>query len=226
MGNVSKRELCLTAEKTPLIAHVFSPSATARNWILFLGGVHGDEVEGVWLMEEVLNRWTKKFPGQKCGAILIPQANPDGYAKGQRCNSRNVDLNRNLPTRDWTPEVKNPRYPPGPSAASEAETQALVSLISETKPRAILSAHSFSKFQVNVNGPSREWGKKLSSLCGYPITEDIGYPTPGCLGTYSGKELGIPTITLEIERGLSRERVLELHLPLVEASLSYWEEKV
>jgi protein MpaA len=137
-----------------------------------------------------------------------------------------VDLNRNLPTKDWSPEAKNPRYPPGPAAGSEPENQALVRLIELCRPAAILSAHSFSKVQVNINGPSREWGEKLASLCAYPVTEDIGYPTPGCLGAYAGQERGIPAITLEIERGLSKERVLDLHLPLARESLLYWENRL
>ena len=134
-------------------------------------------------------------------------------------------MNRNLPSKDWTPDIKNPKYPPGPSPASELENQVLVKLITETPPRAILSAHSFLRYQVNVNGPSEEWGQTRSKLCGYPVTHDIGYPTPGCLGTYSGKELGIPTITLEIERGLPKDKVISLHLPLIRESIQYWSQK-
>lgn len=195
-------------------------------WLLFLGGVHGDEIEGIWLMEEVIERWKLSFPQLSFGIGVWARVNPDGVAANTRLNGRGVDLNRNLPTKDWTPEVKNPRYPPGPVAASEPENVALIKLIEQCKPAAILSAHSFSKFQVNINGPSREWGEKLSKVCGYPVTEDIGYPTPGCLGTYAGKEWGIPTITLEIERGLPKDKVLELHLPVLSETLNYWSEKL
>jgi protein MpaA len=99
----------------------------------------------------------------------------------------------------------------------------LVELIRSAAPAAILSAHSFNRYQVNVNGPARAWGEALAGLCHYPVTEDIGYPTPGCLGTYAGRELGIPTITLEIERGLSREAVIALHLPVMREALLFWE---
>ena len=185
-----------------------------------MGGVHGDEIEGVWLMEEAV----KRLSGAESaiGVGILPRLNPDGVARGQRWNANHVDLNRNLPSKDWTPEVKNPKYPPGPSAGSEMENQALLALLKANPPRAILSAHSFHKYQVNVNGPAQAWGEVLGKLCGYPVTEDIGYPTPGCLGTYTGKELGIPTITLEIERGLPREKVVALHFPLVEATLNFW----
>ena len=210
--------------KSPATSNLFE--SLQFPWILLLGGVHGDEIEGVWLMEALIERWRQVSPEIPIGVGVWARVNPDGLANAQRWNANHVDLNRNLPSRDWTPEVINPRYPPGPSAGSEPETKALVALIEEGKPSAILSAHSFSKYQININGPSREWGEKLSSLCGYPVTEDIGYPTPGCLGTYCGKELGIPTITLEIERGLSREQVLELHLPVIDATLDYWSQRL
>lgn len=203
------------------------PTKAPWPWVLVLAGAHGDEVEGVWLVEELRTRWSKHFPWKRVGAVLWARANPDGAALGQRWNGRNVDLNRNLPTRDWTPEVKNPRYPPGPSAASEPETGALVRLLDACAPRAVLSLHSFDKPQVNANGSDatgvRPWAEALAAVCGYPVTEDIGYPTPGSLGTFAGVERGIPTVTLEIERGLAREKVLALHVPTVEAALSHWE---
>ena len=222
-----------SVEGRPLEVTAIAPTGqTAPNaarkaswpWVLYLAGVHGDETEGVWVLEALRARWAKSFPSPKIGALLWTHANPDGFARGQRWNAHQVDLNRNLATKDWTPEVKNPRYPPGPAPLSEPETAALAGLIAGCEPAAILSAHSFSHFQININGPSREWGERLARVCGYPITEDIGYPTPGCLGSYSGRERQIPTITLEIERGLPQAKVLEIHLPVLEESLRFWTE--
>lgn len=205
-----------------LEAAVFMPTSPC---VLFLGGVHGDEPEGVWLMESLLQQWRQSFSFQHCGAVVWAQVNPDGVHAGQRGNGNGIDLNRNLPTKDWTSEVKNPRYQPGPHPASEPENKALIALIEKHRPQAILSAHSFHTPQVNSNGPAKPWAEALSKICGYPVTEDIGYPTPGCLGTYAGFEKKIPTITLEIERGLAREKVLALHLPVIEKTMQYFEEK-
>ncbi len=202
------------------------PGAAPWPWLLVLGAVHGDEIEGVWLAEEMRSRWSKRFPFQKIGVIIWARVNPDGVALGQRWNANNIDLNRNLPSKDWTPELKNPRYPPGPAAASEPENKALVKLLDACKPHAIISLHSFANFQVNANGPSRAWAEVLAGVCGYPVTEDIGYPTPGCLGTYAGKERLIPTVTLEIERGLFNDKVLALHVPVMETAVKFWENSI
>lgn len=203
------------------------PRKAAWPWILFLGGVHGDETEGIWLLEEMRARWSRSFAFNNVGVVVWAQVNPDGVARASRWNARNIDLNRNLPSKDWTPESKNPRYPPGPAPASEPENKALVKLVSELRPLAILSAHSFSNFQINANGLSnncRAWAEALHRVCpDYPVTEDIGYPTPGSLGTYAGKELGIPTITLEIERGLPRAKVLEKFVPVLDEAVRHWD---
>lgn len=176
--------------------------------LLILAGVHGDEVEGVELAHAFYEYCKQKQLSQKLSIIFWLQANPDGFKNQTRHNGRGVDLNRNLATQDWTAEFKNPRYPPGPNAGSEPETQALMQLIADVQPQAILSLHSFHTPQVNANGPSLEWAQALAEVSGYPVTQDIGYPTPGSLGTYAGKERQIPTITLELLRGANNKQQL------------------
>lgn len=193
--------------------------------VLILGGVHGDEIEGVWLVEALLERWQTQYPYRRVGTIVWPRANPDGVLRAGRWNAAGVDLNRNLPTRDWGTLASNPRYPPGPRAASEPETRALMHLIEVCVPRAIVSAHSFDRVQVNSNGPARQWAEVVSAACGYPVTEDIGYPTPGSLGTWAGTERRIPTLTLEIRRGLSREAVLDKFLESMQKAIQFWDER-
>lgn len=193
--------------------------------VLVLAGVHGNEIEGVWLAQALAERWKKSFTF-KTGVVVFADANPDGRIAGTRVNANGIDLNRNLPSKDWSPIVLNPKYPPGPTAASEPEARALVSLIEELKPKAIISLHSFEKVQININGKNlkkvREWAESFQPLCGYPITEDIGYPTPGSLGTYAGFEKDIPTITLEILRGMPREKVVDTFIPVLEACIRFW----
>lgn len=194
------------------------------NPFLLLGGVHGNEPEGFeladWIRSQLLPKKSFRFP-----IVVVPRFNPEGCARQSRVNSAGVDLNRNLPTKDWNPEAFNPKYPPGEFANSEPENQAFVKWIDSEKPFAILSLHSFERFMMNTNGDCEDWAKSMQAINQYPIEETIGYPTPGCLGTYSGIERGIPTITYELQRGLALNEIIRTHAPAIEAGLSFWERR-
>ncbi len=201
-------------------------AAAPEAWLLILSSVHGDEPQGVWLMEAIRGKWAADYPWLRLGVALAGPMNPDGLARDQRLNANGVDLNRNLPTRDWKPDFEDDSNNPGPSPASEPETQALLRLMERYAPRAVISIHSMKRYQINCNGPAQAWSERLAAVCGYPVTDDIGYPCPGSFGTYSGAELQIPTITLEVDSQSPRDDVLRVHVPVLEAGAWCWEEKL
>lgn len=165
--------------------------------LLFIGGVHGDEPEGVRLAQDFLI-WLRKNSHLNLKSwILIPCLNIDGFSTKQRTNSAGVDLNRNFPSMDWSSEAKSERYYPGPSAASEPEVKALVELISKTHPELILHFHSWQPCVVFTGPPGQKAAELISPNSDYPAREDIGYPTPGSLGQYGWSKLQIPVICLE-----------------------------
>ncbi len=207
-----------TSKGMPSLAYHFGNEGPE---VLILGGVHGDEVEGVIAAQELLKHFMKSFP-YKFRLTLVPQFNLEGVIFKTRGNGNGVDLNRNLPTKDWSPEVKTPRYHPGPAAGSESENKGLIEYIETKKPIHIMSLHSWHPV-LNVNGDCRDVAEVLTRLTGYKIDDDIGYPTPGCLGTYSGLERNCPTLTYEIERGLSAEKIIEIHVPAILESLKVLE---
>jgi len=204
----------------PILAHDFGPQGPS---LLLLGGVHGDEIEGVTLMRHLLSSWTNSYK-YNFGSWLIPEVNPEGVLLKTRTNSAGIDLNRNLPTKDWTAEVQNPRYTPGPSPNSEPENQILTHVIQTLKPFLIISFHSW-KPVILINGDCDQEAQLLSQHCGYEARRDIGYPTPGSLGTYSGIEKNMPTITFEIERGLALDKVVEKFSPAVQTLMDWLEKK-
>ncbi|MBX2987680.1 MAG: DUF2817 domain-containing protein [Bdellovibrionaceae bacterium] len=171
--------------------------------MLFIGGVHGDEPEGVRLAEDLLV-WIQgavKLRRKLHPWILIPNINPDGFKAKQRTNGRGVDLNRNFPSSDWSPEAKAPRYHPGPAPASEPEVQALVALIAAVKPKLIVHFHSWEPCVVYSGASGKPWAEKIARGTGYEAREDIGYPTPGSLGQYGALTLQIPVICVEAKEG-------------------------
>lgn len=211
-----------TQNGLPIPAFRFGHEKNPR--VLLMGGVHGDEYEGVVAGYGLLKHLGSSSELHRLCIDLVPALNLDGVINKTRVNARGVDLNRNMATRDWSPEIKGPRYIPGPTANSESETQALATYIEQVKPVLIVSLHSWHPV-LNVNGACLEEAEIISKMTGYKIDSDIGYPTPGCLGTFAGLERSSPTLTYEIERGLSPEEILKIHPQAVLASLVATEKK-
>jgi murein peptide amidase A len=179
--------------------------------IAFLGGVHGDEPEGVWLAEATLE-WLRKATAEPGTPewLLIPCLNPDGYSKNQRVNSRGVDLNRNFPNRDWSPDFPKDRYYPGPAPSSEPETNAILDLIERYKPQIIIHCHSWEPCIVLTGTVGKNCADYLAQSSGYTFKENIGYPTPGSLGDYAWYEKQIPVICIEVAEKIEKEKVWPL----------------
>ncbi|MDH4262811.1 MAG: DUF2817 domain-containing protein [Spirochaetia bacterium] len=178
---------------------------------LLIGGVHGNETEGIRFMEEFVREFAlnKSVSPVDCEIYVIPVFNPDGFLKFQRGNENGVDLNRNMPTKDWSDIYTEQKYFPGSRPCSEPETSVMMKVINDYRPDFIISFHSW-KPMININGPARPFAEVMTKKLNMEIVEDIGYPTPGSLGTYAGWERKIPTITLEFERGVVLDSIYPL----------------
>lgn len=213
--------LGLSRLQLPILAYEFGSTNSPK--VLILGGVHGDEVEGVVACRYLVQRFLHDF-ALKLKVKIIPEFNPEGVLAKTRQNSAGVDLNRNLPTKDWSGLATQPRYQPGPHPGSEPENQILINLLSTYKPHLIISLHSYLPM-INVNGPCLPEAQKISEITGYKIVEEMGYSTPGCLGTYTGLERSLGTITYEIERGIKWEQIHDIHCPAIIEALKVAESR-
>jgi murein peptide amidase A len=211
LGAISWEYHRVSKKRHPLMFTYFG-NATG-NCILFLGGVHGDELPTVYIMLK-LAHYIKDNPAlfkDKC-IVIAPLVNPDGFllTSPTRVNASGVDINRNFPTRDWQRDAirqwiakgkKNKRYYPGANSASEQETLFQVALIKRFKPQKILSVHSPLNF-FDYDGPSsdlnsfEQWMEKICKEANHPLKK-FGY-YPGSLGNYAGHERNIFTLTLEL----------------------------
>jgi protein MpaA len=191
---------------------VWRPGGTCR--ILVFAAIHGEEPETTFALSRALRQLTAPSPH----AAVVLAANPDGLIRGTRGNARGVELNRNFPTTDWQPDpvahrstLDDPRdvtLSPGASAGSEAETKALIGLVHELRPKAVIALHAPL---ACVDDPNESvLGRWIAARTGLPLVRDVGYPTPGSFGTW-GAEQGIPVITYEFPLattdGLVREHV-------------------
>lgn len=177
-----------------------------------LAGVHGDEPEGYLLLERLEKEIVSGGElDRRISLFSCSRINPDGCEKNRRTNERNVDLNRNLPTRDWQADFSNVRYYPGEAPGSEPETRATLNMIADLQPLVIFSLHSYEHPMINYNGPCLDLAEEMQKHNGLHPKGDIGYPTPGSLGTWGGFERSLPVITLEIQRDQKEHHVWEQH---------------
>lgn len=194
--------LATSTQGRPIELSLFqAPNAAEDIWdTFFIGVFHGDEgIAGALshCLVEQLSREPLAAMAERTVAVL-PVLNPDGLEAKTRVNANGVDLNRNFPTQNWSPDCEDPHFHPGPAPASEVETQLIVELIEKHRPRKIITLHSPYKV-VNYDGlQSKALAELMGQKSGYPAVEDIGYPTPGSFGTYAGKERDILVITLEL----------------------------
>lgn len=117
----------------PIVAvRVGDPTGTR---VLVVGCIHGIECAGIAVaraLERVQTRVDLR---------VVPNLNPDGYARGVRQNGRGVDLNANWSSqwrgggRPWD------TYYPGPRPFSERETRIARSLILRIRPRVTIWFH-------------------------------------------------------------------------------------
>jgi len=176
---------------------------------IVFGAFHGDEPKSAYVAYRLIDVLEDDAShSSHRGWVVVPVVNPDGLARRLRRNAHKVDLNRNFPTADWCAGKKHNRMYGGAASASEPETRAVMELIEAHVPARIVTIHSIglNRFCNNYDGPASDWAGRMARINGYPITESIGYPTPGSFGTWAGIERQIPTITLELPSHHSAKR--------------------
>lgn len=194
-----------SVEGRPIRMHIFGDGPDR---ILVLAGVHGDEPAGTAVAARLI-RELRSHPELSAGhtVAIIPAVNPDGLRRHSRANARGVDLNRNFPSCDWRPGRPG-ALSHGLAPCSEPETAAVARAVVLIGPDRIVDIHSISGRREcnNYDGPGQSLAALMSRANGYPVAPQIGYPTPGCLGSWTGIDDGIPTVTLELPRGSAPAR--------------------
>ncbi len=172
---------------------------SGKKLTMIIGGMHGDEPSG-FISALKFAQYIKKNPSSiKNRVLIIPCLNPDGLITGRRTNGRKVDLNRNFPSTTWTPEYVKFYNNPGKLPASEPETVLTANAIEDYRPDLIIQMHQpFNTIYPDDKVPA-ELLQKMSEITGIPISYDIGYLTPGSLGSFkSSLDYKVMGITFEL----------------------------
>lgn len=204
--DVTARRIGTSRSGAPIELRAF-PLTKAR--LLVFGGIHGDEPASVDAAAELAGRRMEAAADRRAGDTgdgdgdgrlwVLPALNPDGLHAGRKNSASDVDLNRNFPARTFS-RAHAPGYDPGPAPLSEPETAALARFIDEERVGAVVAIHAPFAC-VNFDGPAADWAAAVSVASGWPVRPQIGYPTPGSLGSWLGIDRGIPILTLELPPG-------------------------
>lgn len=169
--------------------------------VLLVGGIHGNEREGEVAAREILAAFQRSSDLMgRVTLCVVDDLNPDGSAANTRGNARGVDLNRDFPARNREP---------GSPALTQPESKVLHDLVLCEEWDAVIVLHSWGRKPtgppqfINYDGPGRDLARAFATIHpDYPVKESRHLPpTPGSLGSWIGKDLGIPIFTLEYARG-------------------------
>jgi protein MpaA len=186
-----------SAEGREIGAAPFGDAGAGRDRLV-VAGVHGDEPASVEAALDLVG-WLRAAPPRGRAVWVVPVLNPDGLLRGTKDSARGVDLNRNFPAASFTTRHE-PGYFPGAAPLSEPETAAFAGLVAARPWEGVVALHAPLSC-VNYDGPAADWAEAVAGACGWPARADIGYPTPGSLGSWLGRDRGWPVLTIELEPG-------------------------
>ncbi|HOP62771.1 MAG TPA: DUF2817 domain-containing protein [Spirochaetota bacterium] len=172
-----------------------------KKTVLIIGGMHGDEPGSVLAVIKFA-KYLEKNPGSiKHRVVIIPCLNPDGLRVGRRTNGKKIDLNRNFPSKNWSFDYEKKYNNPGPLPASEPEIIIAINAMDRYLPWLIIQVHQPFAALYPDNGPPADLLSKMSEISGFPVSDDIGYSTPGSLGSFiTDQEYKVSGITYELGR--------------------------
>ncbi len=159
-----------SVERRPIVAWLIAPRHAHRS-VLVVGSIAGDEPGGIAVTRMLASQ--AAIAGVRLW--LIPDANPDGAARGTRVNADGVDLNRNFPYRWRHLGAPGSRYYSGPQPSSEPESRAIESFLRRTRPRLAIWLHQPYGLIDDSQGP--RWAERqLARTLELPLKRLPDYP--------------------------------------------------
>jgi protein MpaA len=161
--------------------------------VLIMATIHGNEDAGTPLVYKLIDRLNEDptlLDGRT--VLIMPLANPDGYALRTRGNAAGVDLNRNFPAKNRINNEIN-----GVDGLTEPESSILYDLILTRRPARIVTIHQ-PLYCLDYDGPGEPLAQAMAVHCPLPVKK-LG-SRPGSLGSFAGTENNTPIITMELAK--------------------------
>lgn len=187
--------------------------------LMVIATIHGNEAAGTPLVGK-FSAWLEANPAELDGrqVVIIPVANPDGFAADKRFNTRDVDLNRNFPAGNWAVAEKVNLH--GSAPLSEPESRVLMQLVCRYFPNRVISIHQPVNC-VDYDGPGKQLAEAMAAECPLEVKKLGG--RPGSFGSFVGETLGKPIITLELpeDAGMDADQLWNTYGKAMIAALRY-----
>ena len=161
----------------------YSVFGDGQDVVFIMATIHGNESVGTPLLERLAAHLGERpdiLAGRR--VVLLPVANPDGYAAKKRHNSRGVDLNRNFSSRNFDSGSRH-----GPRALSEPESRAIVYIVSRYAPNRIVSIHQPVNC-IDYDGPALGLAQAMAAESRI-VVRKLG-SRPGSLGSWIRRRPG------------------------------------
>src|SRR5919197_5149989 len=168
------------------VVHVAGPGPR----VLVVGCIHGNECAAL----PVVRALARARARTREDHWLVPNLNPDGYARGTRGNARGVDLNRSFP------------------AGREPETRAAVGLIRRPRPKITIWFHQ-PQGLVRAWGPSVGVARRYARLAGMRFAA-LEWPR-GAATRWQNTVLGETSFVVELPPGPLDRRAVARHVRAV-----------
>ncbi len=195
---------------------------TGPDVLMVIATIHGNEAAGTPLVA-AFSEWLTTHPNELVGrqVVIIPVANPDGFAANERFNARGVDLNRNFPAGNWKEEKVEKVSLHGHAPLSEPESRILMQLVSRYYPNRLVSIHQPLEC-VDYDGPGQPLAEAMGAVCPSLPVKKLG-GRPGSFGSFVGESLGRPIITLELpkEAGMDSQQLWQTYGESLIAALRF-----
>lgn len=159
--------------------------------LVLMASIHGNETIGTALFNQLIDH-LYTHPELLYGrtVYIMRFSNPDGMVEEIRGNSDNIDINRNFPTQNFGRGWFN-----GDEPLTAPEASILRDFFLQLDPVRVLTIHQPLN-GIDYDGPAKQLAQTLSEASGIRIHR-LGSRS-GSLGSFVGKDLERPIITLEI----------------------------
>lgn len=185
--------------------------------LVLMASIHGNETIGTALFNQLIDHlYTHPELLHGRTVYIMRLSNPDGMVEEIRGNSDNIDINRNFPTQNFGRGWFN-----GDEPLTAPEASILRDFFLQLDPVRVLTIHQPLN-GIDYDGPAKQLAQTLSEASGIRIHR-LGSRS-GSLGSFVGKDLERPIITLEIPEYASDQSstwLWKTYGPFLEAFIVY-----